>query len=119
MAATKTAKTLLASTSNAAGGGTNGTEWNCSTNYGGVVCGKITNGATGPTIGCDFVVYIGEATGIKREFSRQTAGVANNGVQDFTSPEIPPGVLFVNVRFEGNTAQAVTVEAYGQELTTI
>lgn len=118
MAATKTSKTILASTSNGAGSSTNGTEWNASTAYGGVVCGKVTNGATGPTVGCDFVVYIGEATGIKREFSRQTAPTGNNAVQDF-AVEIPPGVMFVNVTFIGNTGQPVTVECYGQELTTI
>jgi len=54
----------------------------------------------------------------KREFSRQTAGVANNGVYEF-EVEIPPSVMFVNVDFVGNTGQSVTVECYAQELSTI
>ena len=73
MASTHTSRTLLASSSNGAGSTTNGTEWNNSTTYGGVIAARITNGATGPTVPCDFVVYIGDATGVKRELSRQTA----------------------------------------------
>ena len=118
MAATKTSRTILASTSNTAGSSTNGTELDISTKYGALVFCKITNGATGPTVGCDFVVYLGEASGTKREFSRQTAGVANNGVTEFCVQVPPPG-MFINVTFTGNTAQAVTVECYAQELTTI
>lgn len=118
MAATKTSRTIQASASNTAGGTTNGTEVDLSTKYGLLVVAKITNGATGPTVGCDFVVYVGESTGTKREFSRQTAGTANNGVYEF-AVEVPPSAMFVNVTFTGNTAQAVTVECYGEELTTI
>lgn len=118
MAATKTSRTIQASVSNAAAGTTNGTELDLSTKYGALVCAKLTNGATGPTVGCDFVVYVGEATGTKREFSRQTGGVTNNGVYEF-AVEIPPSVMFVNVTFTGNTGQAVTVECYAQELTSI
>lgn len=118
MAATKTSKTILASTSNTAGSSTNATEWNASTSYGGLVCAKITNGATGPTVGCDFVVYTGGTSGTKREFSRQTAPTTNNAITEF-SIEIPPDAIFVNVTFTGNTAQAVTVECEVQELTTV
>ncbi len=118
MAATKTARSLVASQSNGAGATLNGTEWDLSTKYGGVVAARITNGATGPTIGCDFVVYVGSVTGEKREFSRQTAPVTNNAVTDLVV-EIPPGVMFVNTTFTGNTAQAVTVEAIAEELTSI
>lgn len=118
MAATKTSVTVLASTSNTAGSSTNGTQWNTSTDYGGILFAKITNGATGPTVGCDFVVYLGESTGTKREFSRQTAPTTNSAVTEFCV-EIPPSAMFVNVTFTGNTAQAVTVECYAQELTTV
>jgi hypothetical protein len=118
MASTHTSRTIKASTSNGAGSTTNGTEWDNSTKYGGILAARITNGATGPTVGCDFVVYVGDATGVKREFSRQTAGTTNNGAYDFVV-EIPPDAMFVNVTFTGNTAQAVTVECYAQELTTI
>lgn len=118
MASTHTSRTVLASTSNTAGSSTNGTEVDNSTKYGGVLFAKVTNGATGPTVACDFVVYLGESTGTKREFSRQTASTSNNAVTEF-AVEIPPGAMFVNVTFTGNTAQAVTVEAMYQELTSI
>ena len=118
MAATKTSRTIQTSGSNTAGGTTNGTELDLSTKYGALVCAKITNGATGPTVGCDVVVYVGEATGTKREFRRATAGTTANGVYEFVF-EIPPSAMFVNVTFTGNTGQAVTVECYAQELTSI
>lgn len=118
MAATKTSRTIQASATNTAAGSTNGTEVDLSTKYGMLICGKITNGATGPTIPCDMVVYVGEATTVKREFSRQTAGTANNGVYEFIV-EVPPATMFVNVTFIGNTAQNVTIECVGEELTTI
>lgn len=118
MAATKNSRTLLASTSNAAGATTNGTELNLSTAYAAGVIAKITNGGTGPTVGCDFVVYVGESTGTKREISRQTAPTTNSAVTEFPV-DIPPWAMFVNITFTGNTGQAVTCECYGQELTTI
>lgn len=118
MAATKTSRTIQASASNGASSTTNGTELDLSTKYGALVCAKITNGGTGPTVGCDFVVYVGESTGTKREFSRQTAPTTNSAVTEFVV-EVPPSAMFVNVTFTGNTGQAVTVECYAQELTTI
>lgn len=118
MAASKTSRTIQASATNSAGGSTNGTELDLSTKYGAIICAKITNGGTGPTIGCDFVVYVGESTGTKREFSRQTAPTTNSAVTEFVV-EVPPSVMFVNVTFIGNTAQDVTVECYAQELTGI
>jgi hypothetical protein len=118
MAASKTSRTILASASNTAGSTATGTESNQSTAYGCLVCGKITNGGTGPTIGCDFVVYVGESTGVKREFSRQTATTASGAVADFCVL-VPPPAMFINVTFTGNTGQAVTVESYLQELTSI
>jgi len=118
MPAAKTSRIILASVSNAAGASVNSAELDLTTKYGALLSARITNGPTGPTIGCDFVVYIGDVTGDKREFSRQTAPVTNNGVVDFTV-EIPPAAMFINVTFTGNTGQAVTVECHGQELTAI
>ncbi len=118
MAASKTSRTILASASNSASGSTNGTELDLTTKYGGLLFAKITNGGTGPTVGCDFVVYLGEATTVKREFSRQTASTTNSAVTEFCV-EVPPGAMFLNATFTGNTGQAVTVESYFQELTSI
>lgn len=119
MAATKTKRTVIAAaTSNAAGATTNGTEWNLSTAYGGILTARITNGGTGPTVGASVVVYYGSVTTEKREAARVTAPTTNSAVTDFVF-EIPPGVMFVNVDVTGNTGQAVTAEVFGQELTSI
>jgi hypothetical protein len=119
MASTHTKRTIIAAaTSNGAGATTSGTEWNNSTKYGGLITARITNGATGPTVGADVVVYVGSVTTEKREFARFTAPTTNNAVTDFVC-EIPPGAMFVNVDITGNTAQAVTCEVFAQELTTI
>lgn len=119
MASTHTKRTIIAAaTSNGAGSTTNGTEWNNSTTYGGIINCRITNGATGPTVAADFVVHTGSVTGEKREFSRQTSALGNNAVTDF-AVEIPPGAMFVNVDVTGNTGQAVTAEVLAQELTTV
>lgn len=115
---TATSRTILTSTSNGAGASTNGTELNLSTALGALVCAKITNGGTGPTVGCDFVVYAGESTGTKREINRQTAPTGNSVVTEFAF-RVPPEVMFLNVTFTGNTGQAVTVECFAQEFTSI
>lgn len=116
--ATKNSRTLLASSTITAGTPTSGTELDLHTALGALVCAKITNGGTGPTVGCDFVVYVGEASGTKRELSRQTASTSNNGVTEFVV-RIPPEAMYVNVTFTGNTAQNVTAECYAQELTSV
>jgi hypothetical protein len=117
--ATKTLRTLVAAaTSNTAGSTTNGTTWNLTTALGGVMTANVTNGATGPTIGCDFVVQVsGDGTNWK-EFSRQTAPTANNGSYSF-AVELPPGVMYARPSFQGNTGQPITCEAFGQEITSV
>jgi hypothetical protein len=117
--ATKTARTLVAAgTSNAAGGTTNGATWNLTTAFGGILTALLTNGATGPTVGGDFVVQVSTDGAAWKEFSRQTAPTGNNAATPFVV-EIPPGVMYARPVFTGNTAQAVTVEAFGHELTSI
>jgi hypothetical protein len=119
MAATKTKRTMIAAaTSNAAGGTTSGTEVNLSTAYGALAVCRITNGGTGPTVGADFVVYVGSATGEKREFSRQTAPTTLNAVTDF-AVELPPATMFLNVDITGNTGQPVSAEVFVEELTAL
>lgn len=116
--ATKTLRTLVASTTNAAAAATNGTTWNLSTALGGVLTAQITNGVTGPTVGCDFVAQISGDGTTWREYSRQTAPTTASAATAF-AVEIPPGVLYARPSFQNNTVQAVTVEAFGQELTSI
>jgi len=118
MASTKTAKTLQASASNTAGSTTTATTWTMTTSYGGVVQARVTNGATGPTVGCSVTVNISVDNSTWRQFAQVTAGTTNNGVYDYAF-DLPAPIMYSQVVFSGNTGQAVTVEAYGHELTTI
>lgn len=115
---TKTAATLVSSQSNAAGATTTGTGRNISTTFGGLVQGRITNGATGPTIPCDMVVEVSTDNTNWYQFSRQTSLTGNSVATDL-EVEVPYYVMYVRVRFTGNTGQAVTVEAYLHEATSI
>lgn len=116
--AIKTARTIVASTTNAAGGSTPSAAWNLSTALGGVIQARVTNGATGPAVGCDVLVQASVDQSTWRDVMRFSAGTAANGVYDFFA-ELPAPILAARVVFGGNTVQPVTVEATGHELTSI
>ena len=117
MAATKTAKTLLASQSLAANASVNITEWNMSTAYAGSLFIKITNGASAPTTAPTVIFYAGEATGVKRQ--RFTAsGTTTTGTTDLEC-EYSLQHMFANATITNGATNAITVEAYGQELTAV
>ena len=73
------------------------------------MCGKCTNGGTGPTVACQMNVYVGESTGTKRLFQSLVFDLGNSVASERVC-QIPPEAMFVNVTFTGNTGQAVTVE---------
>ncbi len=116
MAATHSAVTVLASATNTAGSSTNGTEVNKTAGYDMGVCGKCTNGSTGPATPCQMDVYVGESSGTKRLYQSLVFDLGNNAVSERTC-SIPVWAMFVNVTFTGNTSQNVTVECYAQETT--
>ena len=118
MASTKTAKTLLTSQSLAAATPVNTTEWNMSTAYGGMYTVKLTNGASAPTTAPVLVIYIGESTGTKRELFRASGDTVANSINHYCV-EIPQSVMFANATITNGATNAITVEAYGQELTSI
>lgn len=118
MAATKTAKTLLTSQSLAATIGVFATEWSMSTAYGGLVGIKLTNGSTAPTTAPVVKIYVGEATGVKRLFYTASGDTVNSNATDIVC-EIPASAMFVNITITNGATNAITVEAYGQELTTV
>lgn len=120
MAVSKTARSIVAAgTSNAAGGTMNGTEVDLSTALGLAITALVTNGGTGPTIGCTCTVEVRESgSGAWRSWAASTAGVAAGGAYPFAF-ELPPGIIRARVTFSGNTGQAVTCEATGHELTTV
>jgi hypothetical protein len=118
MAATKTAKTLYGAAQLAGAANVNASEWNLSTAYGGLATVKITNGATAPTAAPVVKFYVGEATGVKRLLYQVTGDTVNSSVTDLVC-EVPASAMFVNINMANLGGNAITVEAYGQELTTI
>lgn len=119
MAATKTLKTYIAAgTSNAAGTTTTGSVLNHTTAYGGLVTAKIVNGGTAPTIVAQVNFYTsGDGTNFKL-FGSESASRFNSITHEY-SWNLPAGAMYSRVDVTGNTAQAVTCEAFCQELTTI
>ena len=118
MAATKTSKTLYTSASLAAATSVNATEWNMSTCYGGIAAVKLTNGVSAPTTAPTVKFYVGEATGVKRLYYTASGDTVNSSVNDVVC-ELPAGVMFSNITVTNGATNAITVEAYGQELTTL
>lgn len=119
MAVTKTARTLLASQSLAAATSVNATELNLSTAYAGtVVFVKLTNGATAPTTAPIVTFYSGESTGTKRKRYAASGDTVNSSVNEpyFITDQ---GDMFVNVTITNGATNAITVECYAQEATTI
>lgn len=127
MALTKTARTLLASTSNAAAGTTRSTPIDLEAAYGGFLTLKFTNGATGPTLQCVCNILVahnatvpaaGSAGTDWKTISSYGGGTVANAVTEIGFP-IDPSIMALEVEFTGNTGQAVTVEAYFSELTSV
>lgn len=121
MALTKTAQSPQASATNAASGTTTSAAFD--TNYGVSGVAKITNGGTGPTNGCDFVVEGSNDGGTTYfELYRQTAGVVASAVYLFPYWfGIGQGADFAKyrVKFTGNTGQSVTVQCDAQTTATV
>lgn len=115
---TTTVRTGVASAANTAGSTTTGTACDCRTTFGGLWVCQVTNGATGPTIACDAIFELSRDNTNWIEVARATAGTANNGVYGFTF-KCEPGTQYSRIKFSGNTAQSVTVEAYMHEFTSI
>ena len=123
---TKTPRTLIAaSTSNAAGAQTRGTA-DLRTAQGGVLTVKIANGATGPTAPATVNILIAHnagatptaaAAGADWKTIWSFAASIGNSVVTEQSITIDPGVMHLEVEVTGNTAQAVTCEAFMSEIT--
>ncbi len=113
MAASHQAVTFKASATNADGATTSGSELDKTAGYDLTICGKVTNGGTGPTTPCMLKIYSGETSGKKRLMTTLVFD-KGDGVVSERSYEVPDSWMFVNVDFVGNTGEDVTVECYGQ-----
>lgn len=125
MALTKTARTIVASASNAAAGTTRGRLDMNAVQGGGFLTIKMTNGGTGPTVQCTANILIAHNATLPAAASAGTdwktiasygGGTTASAVTEIGVP-IDPSIMCLEVEFTGNTAQAVTVEAYLSELT--
>ena len=125
--AVKTARTLVAAaTSNAAAATTRGT-LQLATALGGILTFKMTNGGTGPTVQCTANVLVAHNAALPTAASRGTDwktvySVANGTVASTIgewSYTVGPEVYNLEIEFTGNTAQAVVVEAYFTEITSV
>jgi hypothetical protein len=122
MALTKSIQTAQASASNGAGSTTTSAAF--ATNYGVSGVAMVTNGGTGPTVACDFVIEVSNDGGSSAwfEWSRQTASATASAVTRFPFQlGIGTGADFGHYRtkFTANTAQAVTVQADAETTTAL
>lgn len=97
------------------------------TTYGGFLTFKITNGGTGPTIQCTCNILVahnatppsaGSAGTDWKTMASYGGGTAANQVTEIALP-IDPSIMALEIEFTGNTGQAVTVEAYLSELSSV
>lgn len=127
MALTKTARTIVVSTSNAAAGTTRGTIDLEAAQGGGFLTLKMTNGATGPTVQCQANILIAHNAALPaaasagadwKTIASYGGGTTANANTEIGLP-IDPAIMCLEVEFTGNTGQAVTVEAFLSELTSV
>lgn len=127
MALTKNARTVLASASNAAGATARGRLDMNGAQGGGFLTIKMTNGGTGPSSQCVCNILIAHsptlpaaasAGGDWKTIASYGGGTTGNAITE-TGMEISPAVMCLEVEFTGNAGQAVQVEAYLSELTTV
>lgn len=124
--ATKTARSVVASTANTSGSTTRG-RVDLTTAFGGILTFKMTNGATGPSVQCVANVLVahnasqpaaGSAGADWKTIYSVGNGTTASTIGEYSLP-IPPSVMQLEVEFTGNTAQSVTVEADFSELTSV
>ena len=128
MALTKTARTLVASTTNAAGATTRGTLDLNAVQGPSRLTLNIANGPIGPTTQCTARVLIAHSATLpapasagpswKTLFPPVGPGIAANAANGWAYP-IGREIMCLEVEFSGNSGQPVTVEAYLSELTSL
>lgn len=106
---TPVTRACLASIANAAGATKTGGTVNLNDIHQAEALATVTNGATGPTIGCSATLQISQDGTNWIDVEKKTAGTGNDEVS-LLRFSVPP-CLKARVNFAGNTGQDVTVEA--------
>lgn len=126
--AVKNRRTLVAAgTSNAAGGTTQAIWGDGTTGVAGcalptapdvcTILGKVTVGTNTPTVAATVTIEVsGDGSTNWEQVALVTTGTTASTTYPFRQ-DLPLGSRFCRVTFAGNAAQAVTVEAYGEEVT--
>lgn len=126
MALTKTIEAVLNTNTMTAGGATAYSSTITTTNAysGSIICLKITNGATGPTVAGQIFVEIGvdEAGGGVDQWyawgGSFSPGTANNGSQSWVV-DIPLGTEYFRVGRGSNTDEDCVCEAWFERVTSL
>ena len=116
MAATKSASTLLASTTCAASGTQTSAALNLTTAYGAIITCQITNGSTAPSAACAATLNLSPDGSTWYFWASQTAGTTASGVYPLAF-EVPPSAMYCQIVCGGNTGSAVTVAVQAEVLT--
>lgn len=123
MAITKSAVTILTSTSVAAGTsktspGATGSSVNTSAYYGGELTYKITNGASAPGVALSITFQASHDGTAWYDYQMMGGDTTASSVTS-GSIRLDDGVMYVRAIAYGNTTNAVTVEAYLQAVTAV
>lgn len=115
------ASVAQASATNTAAGTTTGSWVDLTAAYESTLLALVTNGGTGPTVGCTARVDLSPDNGTTvytGSGGSFLAGVTASTTYTAAFP-LPPGTMYARVVFAGNTAQSVIVQADITKLTGI
>lgn len=127
MALTKTARTIVSKQTRTAGGSAVRGTLDMETTYGGFLTLRIINGGTGPSAQCVGKVLVAHnatppaaaAAGDDwKTIATMGGGTTASATTEMGMP-IDPAIMALEVEFDGNTSQNVTVEAFLSELTSL
>ncbi|PTR17492.1 hypothetical protein C8R31_101656 [Nitrosospira sp. Nsp2] len=127
MALTKTAVTVVSSQTRTAGGAAVRGRADLADAYGAFLTIKITNGATGPAAQCVCKIMVAHNAALPaaaaegadwKVIAQYGGGLTANAITEVGIP-IDIAVMHLQVDFDDNTSQNVTVEAFLSEVTTV
>jgi 3',5'-cyclic AMP phosphodiesterase CpdA len=87
--------------------------------YGANIGGKITNGATGPTVGCTVWCETSPDNSQWYERGGPIRCKLGNNIVTYFQIDLPPPIMYARLAVGGNTDQDVTLDADATEVTAI